>query len=76
MIVKTLLHLTNHVVPLRLVNQTDQPQKVYRDTTAAWYKPVGEFSEANQQGVRTKEAPAKRASRVLGFYYIVTRPHG
>ena len=34
-VVKTLVDLTDSVVPLRLFNPTDQPQTVYRGTTAA-----------------------------------------
>ena len=64
LVAKTLVDLTNGVVPLRLFNPTDQPQTVYRDTIAAWCEPVEGISEASQPGGRTEDAPAGRACRV------------
>ena len=40
LIAKTLVDLSNAVVPLRLFNPTDQPQTLYRDTIAAFREPV------------------------------------
>lgn len=64
LVAKTLVDLTDGVVPLRLFNPTGQLQTVYRDTIAAWCEPVEGVSEASRQGVQTTEAPAGRACRV------------
>ena len=64
LVAKTLVDITNGVVPLRLFNPTDQPQTVYRDTIAALCKPVDGVSEASQRRVRTDEAPAGTAYRM------------
>ena len=64
LVAKTLVDVTNDVIPLRLFNPTDQPQTVYQNTIAAWCEPVEEVSEASQQGVQTKETPGGRACRV------------
>ena len=64
LVAKTIVDITNGVVPLRLFNPTDQPQTVYRDTIAALCKPVDGVSEASQWRVRTDKAPAGTAYRM------------
>jgi len=61
LVAKTLVDLTNGVVPLRLFNPTDQTLTVYQDTIAAWCKQVDIVPEATQQKVQTKKAPSGRA---------------
>ena len=50
LVAKTLVDLTNDVIPLRLLNPTDQLQTVYQNTIATWCEPVEEVSETSQQG--------------------------
>ena len=58
------MDLSSDVVPLRLLNPTDQPQAVYQDTIAAWCEPVERVSEAGWREEQTSEAPAGRACRI------------
>jgi len=46
LVAKALLDLSGDVVPLRLLNPTDQPQTVYQDTIAAWCESVERVSKA------------------------------
>ena len=46
LVAKVLVDLSSDVVPLQPLNPTDQPQRVYQDTTAAWCEPVARVSKA------------------------------
>ena len=58
------MDLSGDVVPLRLLNPTDQPQTVYLDPNAVWCKPVERVSEAGRQEEQTSEAPAQRDCQI------------
>lgn len=64
LVAKALVDLSSDVVPLRLLNPTDQPQTVYQDTIAVWCKPVERVSEAGQREAQTSKATAGRACRI------------
>ena len=64
LVAKVLVDLSGDVVPLRLLNPTNQPHTVYQDTIAAWCKPVERVSEAGRREEQTSEAPAGRACRI------------
>ena len=64
LVARALVDLSGDVVPLRLLNPTDQPQTVYQDTISAWCEPVERVSEAGRQEAQPSEAPAGRACRI------------
>lgn len=59
-----LMDLSGDVVPLRLLNLTDQSPTVYQDTITAWCEPVERVSKAGRREAQTSEAPAGRASQI------------
>ena len=64
LVTKTLVDLTNDVIPLKLLNLTDQPKTFYQNTIAAWSEPVEEVPKASQQDAQRKETSSGRPCRV------------
>jgi len=74
LVAKTLMDLTNGVVPLRLFNPTDQTLTVYQDTIAAWCKQVEVIPEATQQKVQTKKSTFWESLEGDSLYHSNTKP--